>query len=211
MRKLALIFLLVFLFPAFSIASTYGSNFFTGGVSSGSQTLCPTADAFDNNTATSWCTGNVAFDHWLQYDLGTSTTKALSKMSIMPYADGSGSTLKDFWVIGSNDGTNWFTVQATTTAANTTSNNVWQDYYLPTSTPATAYRFYRAVFSSTWYSGTNNTVIYEWQAFECTDCVATSTTMEASQILSEYAITILEMLIFAAGFLIAFKFIRRKK
>jgi hypothetical protein len=197
MRKVA-IAIVVFSVPFISFASTYGSNFITGGTPScdtefnGSTEAC--INATDGNTATHWTTTNTGYPHWIAYDLGSGVTKHMDKVDIY----GNGSYLKNYKFQGSSNGTDWTDLQS-----GTMSNigvNQWNSYYLDR---LSAYRYFRIYGTDNW-DASNYMSMAEWNAYECTDCVATSTdsstsTLSISDALKWEIFIILDAILFFAA------------
>lgn len=164
------------LIPLNSYASTYGSNFLnTATVTADTtDTACPYNApnyTIDGNLATTWCPTNTALPHWLKYQLGTA--KTIGKLSIWPEGDVNGTQIKNFNIEGSNDNSTWTTIYTNITA-NTQTSAQRQDFELTTST--SAFTYYKLNITSSWNSAYNRTIMFEVEAYECTDCsVATST------------------------------------
>lgn len=166
MKKYLIGFL--FLFPSLTLASTYGSNFLTGGTATCDSELnsgVQCAYAVDGNEATLWQSGQGGFPHWFKYDLGAGVSKIPAKWYVKIWGDTNGSWIKNWEIDGSNDNSNFYFL-ASSTAANYTTPT-WQTFtFNPTSTP---YRYIKIFENSTW--GTDaSTVIVEQMMYECTDC-----------------------------------------
>jgi len=214
MRYTLILFAAAALLPLSVGAYTYGSNVITGGTCTAFATdpgsLC--SNAIDGNLATYWLSTDTAFPlHWWRYDLGAGNEKAIRKLHIAPYADGNGSILKDFSIEGSQNDAAWTQI-ASTTAANTTTDQSYQDYEFANDT---AYRYYRVTVNSTYYI-TNQTTLEEVQAMECVaECGGTSTTgtstassLDASRTnVYVYLLFILDALTFAAAVYFTNRFI----
>jgi len=164
-------------FPLLSFASTYGSDYLTGGTctASATDTTYVCGNAFDNNDATYWASGNDSNNGWIRYDLGNGVTKIPGKFSIKPYNIVTGVAVKNFDFQGSNDDTNWYTL------LNATTSNSDSTQYFEFTPTSTAYRYFRVYRNSTWdggYPGYN--IIYELQAFECLDCSESTSTISST-------------------------------
>lgn len=93
------------------------------------------AKACDNNTATAWSSGDVAYPHWWNYYFGNG--KRIIKLTIMPrLVTGVDYGLKNFTLQGSNDNVNWTTVYTGLAANN-------GDIQVFTFTNTNFYKYYR--------------------------------------------------------------------
>lgn len=118
------------------------------------------ANGNDGNTGSTWATSSSAFaPQWWYGDVGAGVTKKLAKVRINKYVDGNGGMLRNAKIQGSNDASAWTDLITITDAANTAE---WQEW---TTTPGTAYRYFRVYISSTWrsdgYVGFNEVEMYE--------------------------------------------------
>jgi hypothetical protein len=204
-KKLALV--VFFSFPVVSFAG-YGSNFFTGGTASADSQLggFEASDATDGNMATRWATNcpTGCFPTSWFYDLGSGNSKVLDKIEFYPEADGNGTQMKDFEILGSNDGVSYTSFYASSTTQGTTAN-VLRSYELATST--TAYRYFEINFINTNYVNNNyNPSVAEILAYEWEE-VSTSTptsTLTFDEEIRTYMLGVLMLLCVAYGvFLIA--------
>jgi hypothetical protein len=108
----------------------------TGGTPSAQSAsgAYPAANAFDNNNNTFWF--SPAGGQWIQYDFGSGVAWRIGKITIRGYYDMDGVKIKDFAILGSNNGSNWTTLYAGTQANNEND----QDH---TFNNSTAYRYIR--------------------------------------------------------------------
>lgn len=202
MRKI--IFAFLFLLPGVTLATTYGSNFFTGGVYSESSHLSSSDGslAFDGNLATYWLSANSE-PQWLGYDLGTSTTKFLDKIYFY-VPTGAGCYIKNISVTGSND--------------NFVSSSTLYDYLHPnsdtditiTSTQSIAYRYWKINFLDNYCA--NGNAAYEIEGFEDLDAHIASSTignMEPGNLVLIYLRFLFDALIVCGVAYGIYKFIKR--
>lgn len=132
------------------------SNILTGGtISASSQFNSSYIPAYggDNNLSTRWASQsyNIAGEWW-QYDFGEGVAKIANKAGIYPSLN----AYKNFYIKGSNDGTDWTTLYTGITA----NSETWQYFSFDNST---AYRYYR-FYTIDVYSGTA-TSFYEAQLY----------------------------------------------
>ena len=184
---------LLFFKNAFEVsASTYGSNFLTGGTASASSEQYGVAsNLVDNNITSYWYTGPQTSMGWWKYDLGTSTTKTIGKLDLWFYADACPSghvNIKNFDIQGSNDNVNYYNL------GNGTSTDGCAGGLSPASpetyifTPSsTAYRYIKLKVNNSWTADVSPYIYngaMEIKAYECTDCggssSATSTPLSSS-------------------------------
>ena len=113
----------------------------TGGTASASaaNSSYPPALAFDGTSSTKWNSGATGVAAWLQYDFGPNIAWAVVRYDITSAAD---TTLRDpqSWTfLGSNDGTNWTTLD-TRSGETFSSRAQIKQYSIGNST---GYRYYR--------------------------------------------------------------------
>lgn len=165
----------IFLIPFVSFGATYGSNFLTGTTCTGFDNNTACTNAYDANLATrfdSIYNGTLPFG--LSIDLGSGTTKIISKIGVNPFVyQGSQWYVKTVQTYGSNDNSTWTQI-GTSTLPQSGNDQTWYYYELSTSTSQTAYRYIKYLFPDT-YATNNQIYINELTAYECTDCIATST------------------------------------
>lgn len=163
------------IFPSLTFASTYGSNFLTGGTCTANNEaggVC--TNAFDANTATKWHTGPDGNNSWIAYDLTSGITNTAYKIELYAYTDVGGKGLKTFHLQGSND--NWTTSSTIYTGITSNTTSPAWEYFTFTPTSTTAYRYWRLIQANDTWRSDGYTAIYELQLKTCTDCsVATST------------------------------------
>jgi regulation of enolase protein 1 (concanavalin A-like superfamily) len=97
------------------------------------------AKGFDRNSGSKWFNGNSGTKGWLQYDLGTGVTRVVRRYDVVSASDMPGRDPKDWQFQGSNDGSNWTTLD-------TRSNQSFPYRLFPKSYAignTTAYRHYR--------------------------------------------------------------------
>lgn len=204
MRK-ALIILAFFCLPPLAFASTYGSNYLTGGSCNADEQGAPCDNAFDGNVATEWYTnGNDALPHWLSYDLGSGNSKHAGQFEISSFANADGYGVHTIEISGSNDGSTWTPIMTATTTQ-TATNATW--YTFTGIDDANAYRYFRFGFPDTQRSSTpNQTRVYEAVLKECTSCsyatsTPTSTLSTSTLSASDAVLTYLLFMLDAAWFL----------
>lgn len=206
------------IFPSLTFASTYGSNFLTGGtcntdsVYENNTATYGCTKVFDQNTATSWESGNSSLPHWISYDTGEGITKYFDKITLTTDTDGSDTSVKTLTIQGSNDNTNW-TLIATTSWTNGNETSYTADQY---TTSTAQYRYFRFYATDKWWTlGWYG--IKEISAYECTDCHTSTSTTSSSTIttntgnfmspeLDQLLIYILEGLVIVAVAWGAYKF-----
>lgn len=200
------------LLPIFvSHASTYGSNFLTGGTCTAKANTC--ANAFDGNQATYWYDLNPP--SWIKYDLGSDISKKLVKLHILPWTnDGAGSGLKHFVLQGSNDDSTWIDLINATNTNSTANPDIYVDFYTSTTTEPTAYRYFKLNVDPSYRSPYAEPNLIEIQAMECTDCwvstsTATSTTLTGNEMINEYLMLFLDI-IFIGGIIAGLIWIQSK-
>jgi hypothetical protein len=116
-------------------------NVATGGVATDSRNNPTNAGyAFDQNSTTEWFYSGVM--GWLQYDLGH--TETVQRYTVTSSFDKIGRDPKDWQFQGSNDGTNWTTLD--TQSGQAFANRFQQNSYT-VATPG-AYRYYRLNITS---------------------------------------------------------------
>jgi hypothetical protein len=160
---------------------SYGANFLTGGTASASgyePTAGQPSNAFDGNVGTRWTyyypVDNVHYPYSITYDLGAGITKKANKLRIILQDWTSGTyTAKDFTIQGSNDNITFDTV-LTAQAAN---SGGWQEW---TFANPTAYRYYKMVNTSAWYTGYDVSSIGEIQMMEGTSLNSSSLAVSLS-------------------------------
>lgn len=199
MRKIILILGLILL-PTISFGATYGSNFLNTATPTAdtTDTACPynsPSYTIDGNLTTTWCPTNTAFPHWLKYQLGTA--KTIGKLSIWPEGDANGTQIKNFNIQGSNDNSTWTTIYTNITTDTKTSGQR-QDFELTTST--SAYLYYKLNINDSWNGAYNRSIMYEVEAYECTDCssstsTATSTTLTGNEMINDYLMVFFDLII----------------
>jgi hypothetical protein len=113
----------------------------TGGTISVSNTSSPAGEdmtkAFDDSSSTKWLIGNTT--GWIQYDFAGTTAWAINQYTITSGNDVPARDPKNWTLQGSNDGTNWTTVD--TQSNQTFANRLQMNTYSFTNT--TAYQIYR--------------------------------------------------------------------
>ncbi|MFA5926334.1 MAG: LamG-like jellyroll fold domain-containing protein, partial [Parcubacteria group bacterium] len=130
-------------------ATVYGSDVCSGGTPTvGPNTYQGTAaDVFDNNASTLW-RSNTASTGWTEYDFGAGVTKTIVRYTINAVADSWSSTPNTWTFKGSNDNSNWTTLDTKTNQ--TLSDNAVFTYIISNTT---AYRYYKLDVTSTQNSG----------------------------------------------------------
>ena len=100
--------------PVVAIPSTTFENRATGGTASASLENAPSesaAQAFDGTTATKWFTGSSAGSTgWLQYNFGPGKKWVVTRYDLSSANDEPTRDPRDWQFQGSNDGTNWTTL-----------------------------------------------------------------------------------------------------
>ena len=136
------------------------TNILTGGIASSDSKYAFSPNynaekAIDGNTGTWWNTDSrLPYPHWWKYDLGISISKTVTRLRIIVnHGD-----IKDFKLQGSNNDSSWTDLYTGVQA----DNNNWQEYTFANST---AYRYYRVVISSNYFSDTN-ALINEVEMYE---------------------------------------------
>ena len=117
----------------------------TGGTITASAENAPNEDktkAFDNTTSTKWLA--FASTGWIQYDFAGTTAYAVNKYTVSSANDYPTRDPKNWTLKGSNDGTNWTTVD---TRTNVTFASRFQTQTF-TFTNTTAYQMYRLDISA---------------------------------------------------------------
>jgi hypothetical protein len=97
------------------------------------------ANAFDGKTSTKWFTGGGYSAGWLQADLGAGNEAVVTLYDLTSANDASNRDPKNWQLLGSNDGTNWTTLDSRTGEA-FASRFLTKQY---TAANGTAYRYYR--------------------------------------------------------------------
>jgi len=147
------------------------SNILTGGtISASSQYGSSYIPAYggDNNLSTRWASeNNKIAGEWWQYDFGEGVAKIANKAGIYPSLN----AYKNFYIKGSNDGTDWTTLYTGITA----NSETWQYFSFDNST---AYRYYRFYTINT-YSGTA-TSFYEAQLYFENSVITSESTIKYS-------------------------------
>jgi hypothetical protein len=117
----------------------YGSDVCTGGTATASReyTTYVIANAFDDNPATFWDCYPAVCPEWAKYDLGAGVTKTAAQYTITsPVSAGYPSA----WTFeGSNDDSNWTTIDTQTAQSFTAGVKVSYNAF----SNSTAYRYYR--------------------------------------------------------------------
>jgi fibronectin type 3 domain-containing protein len=109
------------------------------------------ASAFDEDADTKWFTGGGYSSGWLQADLGVGNEAVVVRYDLTSANDAQGRDPKNWELLGSNDGTNWTTLD-------TRNNETFASRYLTQQysfANSTAYRFYRLNILSN-YSGNSS-------------------------------------------------------
>jgi len=126
-----------------AIPSTTFENRATGGTASASSEDAPSesaAQAFDGTTATKWFTGSSAGSTgWLQYNFGNSVKWVVTRYDLSSANDEPTRDPRDWQFQGSNDGTNWTTLD-------TRSGQSWESRLLTKQYSVSApgpYQYYR--------------------------------------------------------------------
>lgn len=127
----------------------------TGGTSSAETTMVAHANAVDDDTGTQWRANSSAATGWWQYDLGVGNEKTFRWMNL--YVNGTGAW-KDFYVMASNNGTNFDTLG--------TFRTVYGGWLCAPIENSTSYRYYRLKGISKWNSTGWQPVINELEMFE---------------------------------------------
>lgn len=123
--------------PAYSEDVCNGGTASTDSIYGGTSN--PANLAFDNDAGTRWLTANVAFPHWLKYDLGAGVTKIVTKITL----DVENRRVKDFTLAGSNNDSSWVDI-----GTGQHGDNASKEEFTFSNT--TAYRYYRLTFSNNW-------------------------------------------------------------
>jgi hypothetical protein len=118
-------------------------NVAIGGTATASASGNPTAEgaqnAFDSDVLSRWFNGDKAPTGWIQYDFGPDVTRIVLRYSVASAFDVPERDPRDWQFQGSNDGTNWTTLD---TQSNQTFVARLQTNSYTVANPA-AYRFYR--------------------------------------------------------------------
>jgi hypothetical protein len=142
-------------------ATGYGSNILTGSTptaSSDQGASYNAAKAIDGNTATWWNALGWA-PQWIKFDLGAGVTKIPTKYTIYAIAS-AGYNPKSWTFDGSNDNSNWTTMDTQTNISNWATSS----YRTFTFSNTTAYRYLRLYI--TLEQGANYVAIFEMTAHE---------------------------------------------
>lgn len=174
MRKIIFyIFAATIFFPFYGSAQTYGSNVFVNGTSSASAEY-PSYEAylaFDQNESTRWVSTNTNATQWLKYILDTPRT--IDKIGFKPDYTVSQTGVKDFSFQGSNNGSDWDTLIATTTNPE---GGDWV-YYETDAQNETEYTQYRIVVADSYTTPDYWKSIIEFEGYECiSSCSGPATT-----------------------------------
>lgn len=185
MRKLIL-YGFLFLFPLLTQGATFGGNILTDGVTTtcssvvGSE-IC--SYATDENNSTFWDSQfPMVNPEWVKYQL--SDAAIVAKIGVRSYADANGTQLKSINIQGSNDGSSWNTITSVTSTNYTATT--WE-YFEFEEIATTSYTYYRLELNDSWYTwaGDEQVSLYDWEAYECTDCeYGTSTTTSSFEFMS---------------------------
>ena len=119
---------------------TYTGDQCIGGTASAQEFQAPySADKlFDDDTNTKWQNNNT-LPVWIQYDFGAGNEKIIAKYWLYWAGSDNGLTPYSWEFLGSNDGTNWTTLDSQTGQTNWASGQ-WRDYAFSNTQ---AYRIYR--------------------------------------------------------------------
>jgi len=129
----------------------------SGGIRTGEEP----AKAFDNTTSTKWCVTNVDLPVYIRYDFAGTTTYAVNSYTVASADDSPERDPKNWQLQGSNDGTNWTTLDTRSNIA-FTSRFQTQTF---TFSNSTSYQMYQLNISA-YYSGTDGKVqLSELQMF----------------------------------------------
>jgi len=196
--KYVAITLVLLTIPFTTYASTYGSNYLTGGTPTASQSDGSTYNAekaVDSNTATRWSSGSASgIGTWWKYNLGGAPyAKSLGKLSILGFGSIAECTIKGFTIGGSNDNSEWTQLASTTFDQNYCSEDGEDPYWELVIDSTTTYQYFKFTLTTPhwggsleWYS------VYEFQMQECTDCLpppeSTSTSTLLMTTTTDYAI-----------------------
>ena len=113
----------------------------------------------DGNTGTKWFSGGGSFSGWLQIDLGAGNAQTVVRYDITSANDAPNRDPKDWQVQGSNDGTNWTTLD-TRTGETFATRFLTKQY---TFTNTTAYRYYKLNIVSNFSGNTADGIqLAEW-------------------------------------------------
>lgn len=153
--------------PSLSLASTYGSNFLTGGTASASD--CYSGDctsgtygaekAFDESSGTFWLS-TTGSGHWIKYH--TTGAHSIGKITL----SNGDPDLKNWTLEGSNNDSNWTVI---TTGSFPETANHTQEYIVDNST--STFTYYRLSYDDSWNID-GYIDLREFAAQECTDCGA---------------------------------------
>jgi len=130
-----------------------------GGIRTGEEP----AKAFDNTTSTKWCVIDVNLPVNLRYDFSGTTAYAVNSYTVASANDSPERDPKNWQFQGSNDGTNWTTLDTRSNIA-FTSRFQTQTF---TFSNSTSYQMYQLNITA-YYSGTDGKVqLSELQMFAC--------------------------------------------
>lgn len=127
--------------------SSFSGDLTTGGTASASHENQPSEgsdEAFDNSSSTKWLAFNTT--PWLKYQFPSSETHIVTKYAITSGNDDDTRDPKDWTLEGSNDNTNWTTVDTVT--GETFASRGLRKEFICDAPGSTAYEYYRLNISS---------------------------------------------------------------
>lgn len=145
-----------------NLVVNYGSNILINGTATASSELDGgyiAAYAFDGNDTTRWHSAKTSFPHWIKYDLGSSITKIVNKIKLKTYCDVNGARVKDIVIEGSNNNTDWTTLDSISMANNGDAQN-----FIFSTRNSIGYRYYRWTINDAYY--TEAATFYLIEAYE---------------------------------------------
>ena len=124
-----------------ALSSPSSGSLTTGGTAAASSSNSPSGEekekAFDASSTTKWLI--FASSGWIQYQFGNNASHAISSYTITSANDFQARDPKNWTLIGSNDGTNWTTID--TRSNQSFANRFMTKTYTVSST--SAYKYYR--------------------------------------------------------------------
>ena len=142
---------------------TYTGDQCIGGTASAQEFQAPySADKlFDDDTNTKWQNNNT-LPVWIQYDFGAGNEKIIAKYRLYWAGSDNGLTPYSWEFLGSNDGTNWTTLDSQTGQTNWASGQ-WRDYAFSNTQ---AYRIYRLRITDNNKQGSTSVYLNEMEMQE---------------------------------------------